>query len=143
MKPQPTFLFAWLGGAAVLAAIVAGFLVIGSPNDIRQRRVDQTRVRDLAAIANQVGAYRRTHQTLPESLNDLVPSSPGYLLTPHNDPLGLPYEYSVKNVYSYELCAEFYGPAEDAANSRYETVFSQHGHGRQCFTLEVRPLVHH
>jgi hypothetical protein len=142
MKLQPTFLFAWLGGIAVLAAIAAGFLVIGTPNEIRMRRVDQTRARDLAAIANQVAAYRRTHQNLPQSLSDLVPSSPSYVLTPRTDPLGLPYEYSVKNEYSYELCAEFFGPAEDAANSRDETLFSKHGRGRQCFTLEERPPVH-
>lgn len=142
MKLRPTSLFGWLCGIMVLAAIVAGFLVIGSPTQIRLRRVDQMRVRDLTAIANHVAAYRKTHETLPQSLSGLVPSSPNYVVTPRNDPLGVPYEYSVTKKDSYELCAEFNEAAEDTSNSAYETVFSKHSKGRQCFALEERPAVH-
>jgi hypothetical protein len=133
MKVPPTGLFAVLSLIAAIAAVVAGLVVIGSPSEIRMRRFDERRANDFDVIANTIQTYRLTHEGLPEKLDGLARVS-------LKDPLGRPYEYRVKDAFSYELCAEF-DTAQDktgeAASSR--SKFDKHGSGRQCFSLEARP----
>jgi hypothetical protein len=143
MRFPPATLFAVLAGLATLAGIVAGFLVIGPPAEVRMRRFDETRAGDLGAISDAVAAYRRTHQGLPEKLDDLARSSEVYRRYSLKDPAGRPYDYTAKDAFSYELCAEFDRATDDAMETRhYPSIFWRHGQGRQCFSLEARPPVH-
>src|SRR5450631_4130321 len=133
MKVPPAGLFAVLSLIAAIAAVVAGLVVIGSPGEIRMRRFDETRANDFDVIANTIQTYRLTHEGLPEKLDGLARVN-------LKDPLGRPYEYRVKDAFSYELCAEFDTARDktgEAASSR--SKFDKHGSGRQCFSLEARP----
>jgi hypothetical protein len=138
MKPQPATMFAALSGVVMLAAIVVGLIVIGSPGEYRLRRFDQKRVSDLVSISNTIRSYRLTHEDLPQKLDELAPSQP-YITHSLRDPVGRPYEYAVKNAFSYELCAEFDTATDAITPANFGSIFEKHGIGRQCFVQEARP----
>ncbi len=142
MTFRPAAVFATLASIMVLAGIVAGFIVIGSPGEIRLRRFDEARVNDLTAISSAIASYRNTHDSLPQTLDDLKSSANVYPRIRTKDPVGRPYEYAVKDSISYDLCAEFDRPADESAETlRYLSKMSKHGQGKQCFTLEARPPI--
>jgi hypothetical protein len=134
MKQSAT-LFAALSAIAMIAAVVTGLIVIGSPSEFRMRRFDERRANDLASISGAVRTYRLTHENLPQKLGDLE-AAITYSL---KDPVERPYEYAVKDEFSYELCAEFDTTTETLSATRFSSVFEKHGSGRQCFTQEARP----
>src|SRR5262245_20008208 len=68
MKVQRATLFAVLSVGAMVAAIVIGLIVIGSPREFRMRRLDQRRAEDLAVISSAIRTYRLTHENLPQKL---------------------------------------------------------------------------
>ena len=138
MKPQPATTFAALSGIVMLAAIVVGLIVIGPPGEYRLRRFDQKRVSDLASISNTIRSYRLTHDDLPPKLDELAPSQP-YITHTLKDPVGRPYEYAVKDAFSYELCAEFDTATDTITTANFGSIFEKHGLGRQCFSQEARP----
>lgn len=144
MRLQPAAIFAAFASVAVLGAIVAGLMIIGSPSEIRLRRFDEIRAGDLATISTAVSAYRNTHDSLPQKLDDAMPSAGAYMALRLKDPLGQPYEYAVKDASSYDLCAKFDRATDETVEtSRYLPEFAKHGQGKQCFTLEARPLIRH
>ncbi|MDR3472829.1 MAG: hypothetical protein P4M09_14285 [Devosia sp.] len=124
-------LFAIVSGLIVLAAVVAGMVVVGSPRRARERALDTQRVQALQTLSNAVGQFRRAHGALPDTLtrlaqdqNDLAPSD---LRDPET---ATPYEYRATGAASYELCARF------ATNSDEDEVIRwRHGTGRACFSL--------
>jgi len=134
MKHSAT-LFAVLSAIAMIAAVVAGLIAIGSPSEFRMRRFDERRANDLASISGAVRTYRLTHESLPQKLGDLE-AAITYSL---KDPVGRPYEYAIKDEFSYELCAEFDTTTDTLTATRFRSVFEKHGSGRQCFTQEARP----
>jgi len=71
MKLQQATLFAVLSVGAMVAAIVIGLIVIGSPREFRMRRLDQRRADDLGAISSAIRTYRLTHENLPMKLDEL------------------------------------------------------------------------
>lgn len=138
MKLQPATLFAVFSAIAMFTAIAIGLIVIGSPSEFRARRFDQRRANDLASISNAIGTYRLTHESLPQKLDELQRSQQGmnYSL---KDPVRRPYEYTVKDAFSYELCAEFDTATDTTTATRFSSIFETHGLGRQCFSQEARP----
>lgn len=50
---------------AALLAIIAGFMMIGSPDHVRKQELDRTRSSELAAISGAVSTYRRTQPSCP------------------------------------------------------------------------------
>ncbi len=119
----------------VIAAVMGGIILLGSPAKERMRQIDERRVNDLRAIANAMNVYWHRHKSLPRSLEGL--SKEPYGIVNLKDPeTGQPFEYKVVNDKNYELCAHF---AHDMAEDR-ETLhkdFWTHGSGRQCFHLEA------
>ena len=92
----------------VVAAIVAGFMTIGSPAKQRLLRFDERRIQDLQSIQGQIVTYWQQKEVLPKSLDDLKDPLVGYSIPP--DPefeSGKQYEYSVKGDLTFELCATF------------------------------------
>jgi len=134
MKQSAT-LFAVLSAIAMIAAVVAGLIAIGSPSEFRMRRFDERRANDLVSISGAVRTYRLTHESLPQKLGDLEAAITYNL----KDPVGRPYEYAIKDEFSYELCAEFDTTTDTLTATRFRSVFEKHGSGRQCFTQEARP----
>lgn len=118
--------------AAVIAAIIAAIVVLGSPAQQRQRRLDERRVRDLSTIVNAIRLYAGTHEVLPPDLS-VLNKQPGLPRAPSDPDTGMPYEYSVLNADSYQLCATFAMPTQDASPPYPETDGWTHSAGRQCF----------
>jgi type II secretory pathway pseudopilin PulG len=118
--------------AVVIAAIVAGLVLIGSPGEQRKQRFDERRAQDLAAISLQIRSYWKIHGVLPPTLDDLPPTgSHG-----HQDPrTGKPYEYAVLEGAHYRLCADFEAEASDEYPSWLG--FGRHGKGHTCFEQEA------
>lgn len=127
----------WAAGAAivVVAAIVAGLVLIGPPSQERLRTMDARRVSDLQAAALAVDRYWNRHQALPQSL-DALARERGEVFTVRDPGSGLPYEYHGNADRSYTLCAAF--ALGSAGNEPVQGRFWAHGQGRQCFSLEAR-----
>jgi hypothetical protein len=131
----------WLGVFMVIAAIVGGFLIVGSPAKQRAIRFDQQRVNDLMTIQYQVINYWQTKSALPAALADL--NDPISNFTVPTDPeTKAVYDYSVKGVMGtnpaagpgsgtpsglvFELCATFALASQDTTG---RGVYNGYGGG--------------
>ena len=121
--------------AVVAAAVVAGFLVLGSPRDERGRRLDEVRVSDLMGLRSAVAGHFDRTGRLPASLAALDPGVPKPYATA--DPAGGgPYGYAVVDDSTFELCATFDHEREaEEARFTYDPWF--HGPGRQCYRFRI------
>lgn len=131
-----------VGLIIVLAAIVAGFVVVGSPADLRAFRFDDRRVSDLNSIQYQIIENIRRNKTLPESIlamNDAYP----YANIPKDPETGDSYEYNKKSAESFEICATFSRASKDNPNKSYLYESSaknenwNHEAGRVCFDRKI------
>jgi hypothetical protein len=117
---------------AVVVAIVAALMLIGSPAEQRLRRLDEGRVNDLRALSRAVYFQWNERQVLAASAADLVD---GRSLTrlPVDRSSDEPYEYRVTGPRAFELCAVFARPSrpQDAHDFWY------HDAGRRCFEFDV------
>ena len=126
---------------AALLAVIAGFMMIGSPNHVRKQELDRIRSSELAAISGAVSTYRSTHAALPAQLSDL--SHGATLDIALKDPEGRPYGFAVRGPYTYELCADFSLSSENEPEDRPpQMIFTRHPAGYYCFQLEARPRAH-
>src|SRR3989344_742136 len=99
-------LFAWIVSAVVLASIIYGFFLIGTPATQRARRFDEQRVNNLSVLQSELINYWQQKDELPQSLDVLRSQISGFM--PPVDPeTGQPYEYMVTDLLSFKLCAEF------------------------------------
>ncbi|MBM3257306.1 MAG: hypothetical protein FJY98_03170 [Candidatus Liptonbacteria bacterium] len=134
-------------GVVVLAAVIGGFMVSGSPMRARDLRFDEQRVGDLQNIQWQVVNYWQTKGKLPASLAELKDPIGGYEAP--RDPLtDAAYEYSVKGERVFSLCATFALPTRTDAfgKSISESYYGpstgdnwQHEEGRTCFDRTIDP----
>ncbi len=107
----------WAAGAVVLLTIVAGFFIMGSPNQVRLYRFDDTKVSDLTNIQWQVVNYYQQKGTLPTNLAMLEDPISGFKV-PSDPQSGTAYGYRISTPpYSFELCADF-----NAASDRTSTT---------------------
>lgn len=150
-KTQVTRVAAILSAVIVLAAIVTGFFIVGSPAKQRAMRFDDQRVQDLQNIQGNITNYWTQKSKIPAQLNDLTDSLSGF--TPPMDPdTKQLYEYSVKDEYAFELCATFAYPTGDwSQQNRFATAPVpygvkgtgmdnwSHASGRVCFERTIDP----
>jgi len=108
----------WFGLIMVLAAIVMGFVAVGSPQKQRDLRFDNQRVNDLTNIQWQVISRWQQTGKLPNNLTELSDAISGFY--PPQDPeTEAVYEYSSKwtpvmsSYPSFELCATFSRESQD------------------------------
>ena len=121
--------------AAVVLAVVAGFLALGTPQDERRRRLDEVRVDDLRALSSAVAAHFDRTGALPATLAALhLPARKPDALA---DPAGRgPYGYAALDDSSFELCATFDEESRvDPARFAYDPWF--HGAGPECFRFRI------
>jgi hypothetical protein len=116
---------------AVISAVVAGILLLGSPAGERMRRMDERRVDDLVSLARATDLYWTRHDRLPDSLEQLV-EEPGSAATISDPATGMPYEYAAVNGSTYQLCATF-ARSSTLGRQTPDADFWTHGEGRQCF----------
>lgn len=126
-------------GASVvmLAAIVAGMWVMGSPSHQRALRLDAVRGGNLGMISTRLSMHWHAHKQLPQSLAELTP--PFVVKDPVTDQ---PYVYTTTGPSTYRLCANF-----DAASEKEGTSFGyiagasrrwDHASaGQHCFDLNA------
>jgi hypothetical protein len=149
---------AWFGLTLVIAAIIIGFIVVGSPAKQRAIRFDNQRTSDLQNIQWQIVNYWQQKEKLPATLADL--NDPLYgTVVPVDPETKAAYEYSVKENLSFELCSVFslayedtqgrgeygYGQGSYAIDMSYPSIPGgidnnwKHEAGKSCFTRTIDP----
>lgn len=126
-------IFATVATLAVVAGVLAGFWVLGTPGRQRDIAADRQRLQDLQSIATDLHFRYQDNDDfqLPASLDADRRA---------RDPLtDQPYEYRPLGDTTYELCAEF---ATDSStyplrNATRRREFWQHPAGEHCFEFEV------
>lgn len=131
-------------GALVFVSIVAGFFIIGTPQQQRLYRFDEQKVSDLQQIQSQVVYYWQQKQRLPSTLNEL--EDPLSYFTVPRDPQGGEYAYRATGARAFELCATF-NKESRLGPEQLQPVYSdlpaperwQHGVGEVCFARTIDP----
>ncbi|MBI2410057.1 hypothetical protein HYV30_03390 [Candidatus Kaiserbacteria bacterium] len=139
-------------GVGVLAFIVviAGFFIVGTPQQARLARFDAQKVNDLQNIQSQIIYFWQAKQALPSSLDELSDSvSLGGVPLPTDAQSGQPYGYQVTGTRSFRLCADFNAPSRVSPNATARPAFPegpkgpsdnwQHGEGNICFDRIIDP----
>jgi hypothetical protein len=147
MSARASLLLIVASSATVVAAIAGGLILVGPPDEVRKKRLDEVRVRDLRALTTAIANFRRTNGRLPEDLSRLQQAVLGPAVRMSDPVSGEAYEYRISAMANnYDLCAVF------EAEGRYEirppdgvvgivasptliSPFWNHGRGRHCFTL--------
>lgn len=146
MKINGVKIFAGIVTVCVLASVVLGFVMAGSPNTARARNADQTRVNDLQQMTGAMDNFWNANKKLPDNLESLR-TAPNVYIQSVNDPTtGEPYGFESLSNESYELCATFETqgnqPAEYAARAKpvtsapYDRIMN-HDAGYQCFQFNI------
>ncbi len=133
-------------GVLVLVTIVAGFFIIGTPQEIRRLKQDNIRVQDLQNIQWQIVNYWQQKEALPENLAQVEDPLSGYML-PKDPESGAMYAYRRTGAQAFELCATFAregGQNYSVARPVTDPVMGkednwQHGAGEVCFDRTIDP----
>jgi hypothetical protein len=151
-------ILAWAGVVIIVASIVGGFIIIGSPAKQRAIRFDAQRIGDLSDIQYRVVNYWQKGGKLPQTIKDLNDPISNFTI-PVDPETKMPYEYSVlpqssKSPWTFELCATFNLPS-DLSNGglqdmnyragKYGVIDDEnwsHGVGRTCFERIVDTVMH-
>lgn len=166
MKVSPRSIALVASIAAVVAAVGVGLVLLGSPAEERERRIDDRRVADLHGITAATDIYWTRHGRLPASLDDLA-AEPGLRVSTSDPTSSETYGYRTLDDGRYEVCATFFadsgapttsssivqrscqgchGPGSPvaarvddplAAHRELRDLWA-HGSGRQCFRMQAR-----
>ena len=127
----------------IIAVIVGGFLIMGSPVAQREVQFDQQQVQDLSLIQNQIVNYWQQNERLPATLSELANSLTGFSV-PVAPEGREPYEYRVTGNLTFELCAIFAQPSSEYSAQIAPVGYSiagatswEHETGRTCFERTI------
>ncbi|WP_114240812.1 hypothetical protein [Dyella sp. C9] len=132
----------WLSAGVsvvVLAAVLAGLSVLGSPMHQRALRLDTIRTSNLGQLAIGISGYWAAHKALPPTLESIDPSD-----SHHRDPVsGQPYGYGLVDATTYRLCAQFDTASEQESYRAGAFIPPnlgrwKHPQGMHCFVTDVR-----
>lgn len=140
----------------IVATIIWGFAVMGSPQSQRLFRYDNQKINDLQNLQWQVISYWQMNGAIPKDLGELT-SSQQYIV-PTDTQLEKNYEYKPTGLMTFDLCADFnkedmtnqYQYADVAPmgypNSAKVSVVQNnnwnHRAGRQCFSRVIDPVAY-
>jgi len=105
-KSGKTKLLVWAVSFAVLASIVGGFFIMGSPFTLRMKRFDERRVNDLQNIQYQVVNFYQRKGNLPNGLLELEDPISGFNI-PLDPASAASYGYEKVSDINFKLCADF------------------------------------
>lgn len=108
-------IMAWAGIVIVIASIILGFSIVGSPKTQRMLRFDNEKVSDLQNIQWQVISHWQTTGKMPTKLSDLNDSL-SYSNLPNDPETDAPYDYVFKTGNKFSLCANFNKNSTDYEN---------------------------
>src|SRR3989338_2782892 len=91
-------------------SVIAGFFIVGSPQEERLRRFDERRVGDLQSIQGELINYWLNKSKLPDAL-DLLRDDIRGIVMPVDPETGENYTYVVKGPEAFSLCAVFVRPS--------------------------------
>ena len=113
-KALPQFLL----GAGVVAALAAGFWLVGGPETARMENRDQKRMSDLHSLQAHVTCLARARgNTLPQALDETGDCPAPQLTDRFTD---APYRYARLSGTAYEICAEFELPGRLRPSPRFD-----------------------
>ena len=135
-----------VGTLLILASIITGFFIVGSPMSERDRRFDEQRVNDLRVIQDYiVHTYWTNTGTVPESLSELNDPVSSFMV-PADPETDMPYEYRAVAPNAFELCADFSLPSRETTNAAQfefdKNDSFQHGAGNTCFERTIDPKLY-
>ncbi len=127
----------------VVAAIVYGIVIIGSPASQRAKMMDDQRVNDLSNIQNQI-VYSQWENKgeVPATLEALKDPISGFTI-PTDPETKQSYEYKMISKNSFELCATFKTVVSTTTDTTKPVMYPytnenwQHGAERTCFTRVI------
>jgi hypothetical protein len=131
----------------VLAAVITGFVVVGTPAHQRKLQFDQQRIYDLQSIQWQIVNYYQQKGNLPATLTDLEDPISSFMV-PRDPETKTPYEYKPTAALGFELCADFDTALNNQPNESQPLYPRdaymkeenwQHGVGRACFNRTIDP----
>jgi hypothetical protein len=129
-RPTPGKWLAIAGGVVMVAAVVAGLSLLGSPAHQRAVRLDSQRVSNLRTLSTYVGLELERKKVLPASL-----AAMGVGQNVSTDPVtGVRYRYEVIGTSAFRLCATFDAASENDGRARHAVEGWAHAAGPQCFT---------
>ncbi len=156
LKTNKPKLMAWITSLIVLAAIVGGFFIVGTPGQQRAKRFDQQRINDLQNIQGQLFNYWIQKEKLPEETTELSLNQLSGFVLPKDPETGKDYEYHKLTAFSFQLCATFV--TEDQNGGQLYHGYSKpvlltppirkipdqfnlwsHHQGRTCFERTIDP----
>jgi len=131
----------------VVASIVWGFSVLGSPQTQRLLKYDQQKVNDLQTINSQIQNYFYSSKVLPKTLDEII-STGNFYGNIIDTQTKKPYEYEKTGDKTYSLCAEFNKTSNNAVATDngvtyppekilylYGGTLWTHPAGKYCFTM--------
>ncbi len=123
----------------VLAAIVWGIALVGSPGSARIRRFDDQRLRDLQTIFREIQSLcqdpdikNELKKPLPRTLDELAALARSERINLVDPETGDRYLYRISDETTYELCATFSSERDSDID-----VFWNHPAGHYCFTVDA------
>ena len=129
----------------VIASVVGGFFILGSPADQRLLRFDQEKVNDLSNIQWQLVNYWQSKESLPDNLEQLEDPLSGYKM-PTDPETDESYGYEKTGDLTFKLCANFNKESLNLANDTtfrpkfgFDQANWEHDAGEVCFEREVDP----
>lgn len=140
----------WGVGFLVIVTIVAGFYIIGTPQQMRAAKQDNIRVGDLQNIQWQIVNYWQQKESLPSKLADLIDPISGAII-PRDPATGEEYTYKRTSPLDFQLCATFatagdsiqYGRPTPAVKDPSMTPAPEdswkHEVGETCFDRSIDP----
>jgi hypothetical protein len=132
----------WLGVALVfvVASIVWGFVVIGSPRTQQLFKYDIQKISDLQNLDSQIQSYYYSKNMLPATMTDITGMA--YYLNAKDSQTGVDYVYEKVSEVDYKLCAVFNKDSQDDVNNKtmyiggYNANWT-HPKGQYCFKRMV------
>jgi len=118
----------------VLATIIGGIVIIGTPAEQRLIALDKKRVSDLNQIARKVRDHQAKNGILPASLSDIPNEWVSHAADPET---GEPYTYRVTGERSFQLCAVFARKDNEHRKQPTYLRFKTHGQGFHCFDRKI------
>ena len=134
------YIFIGVLGVLVIAIIIGGFVIGGTPISQRAIALDKTRLSDFSTIKYHVEDYYRGNQKLPSNLSDLKGT-----LNIKDPETKKEYSYTSVSGTSYKLCTVFSTDStkKDDQNNyvyNYNTQYS-HPKGYYCFDQKLSDVV--
>lgn len=133
----------------VLGSIIAGFFIVGTPSDQRNKKLDDQRIQNLSEIQSQIISYWQQKEKLPENLSVLQNDISGFM-SPTDPETKMNYEYNIKSELTFELCGNFKTELKlDNSGARIDYNYNSpiflasqnwdHNKGRACFERTIDP----